>query len=99
MTNWYLAKMTMNSCFIFLISGGLGGGGRDTECQTYNRTTQDWILNPKPKFTSNNYEEGCTLFYSAKHENRPVVMVVGGKDTKTEILDYTLPNAQWEYCK
>ena len=99
MTIWYLAKMNMKSCFIFLISGGLGGGGRDTQCRSYNPSTQIWTTNPNPPFTSNQYEEACTLFYSPKHSNRPVVMVVGGKDIKTEILDYTVPDAQWEMCK
>ena len=81
-----------------MILGGWGGS-LDTECRTYNKTTQEWILNPKPPFTSNNYEEACTMFYSPRHENRPVVMVVGGKDVKTEILDYTSATAEWEYCK
>ena len=39
------------------------------------------------------------MFNSLKHDNRPVVIVVGGKDIKTEIWDYTVAGAIWETCK
>ena len=43
---------------------------------------------------------GCVLFYSAKHENRPVVYIGGGGGythgaSESEILDYTKTN-EWE---
>ena len=47
---------------------------------------------------------GCALFYSAKHDNRPVVYIGGGmrdeyrRGIDTEILDYTLTTV-WEKCK
>ena len=87
-----------NSNFAFLIAGATAGSP-DHECRTYNTTTAEWIQNPKPTATSNQVDEGCTLFNSLKHDNRPVVIVVGGKDIKTEIWDYTVAGAIWETCK
>ena len=41
----------------------------------------------------------CALFYSPLHENRPVVLAVGGYNTDTaEIYDYTHSN-EWEKSK
>ena len=38
----------------------------------------------------------CTLFNSALHNNRPVVLVAGGQDQATaEVYDYTIAN-QWQ---
>ena len=42
---------------------------------------------------------GCTLFRSAKHNNRTVVLAAGGDGQRTaEILDYTGANV-WEESK
>ena len=39
---------------------------------------------------------GCAVFKSAMHDNREVVLAAGGSNQATaEILDYTLPNAEW----
>ena len=47
----------------------------------------------------------CTLFYSQKHGNRPVILAAGGAgdsiigDSKTaEVFDYTVSNS-WEESK
>jgi hypothetical protein len=41
------------------------------------------------------YATGCALFYSAKHEYRPVAVVVSGT---AELLDFTQTD-QWEKRK
>ena len=39
---------------------------------------------------------GCTVFKSPMHENREVVLAVGGYGESTaEVLDYSQPNAKW----
>ena len=50
---------------------------------------------------SMNYDRtnaGCTLIKnSPMHENRPVVLVVGGfEQVPAEVYDYTQPNASWQ---
>ena len=46
------------------------------------------------------HHPGCTLFYSPKHDYRPVVYVGGGcaGQTTSELLDYTLTDT-WEQSK
>ena len=42
----------------------------------------------------------CTLFYSPMHNNRPVVLALGGyAGVTTEILDYSVVGTGWEYSK
>ena len=39
---------------------------------------------------------GCAVFNSAMHDNREVVLAVGGLHEATaEVLDHTQPNAEW----
>ena len=39
---------------------------------------------------------GCAVFKSAMHDNREVVLAVGGLFRATaEVLDHTQPNAEW----
>merc|ERR1712080_645144 len=39
---------------------------------------------------------GCAMFYSALHENRPVILAAGGRNGVTaEIFDYTVAE-KWE---
>ena len=40
---------------------------------------------------------GCATFNSPMHDNREVVLAVGGSGTATaEVLDYTQTNPAWE---
>ena len=42
------------------------------------------------------WSAGCATFNSAMHENREVVLAVGGRNEATaEVLDHTQPNAEW----
>ena len=44
---------------------------------------------------------GCALIKrSPMHDNRPVVLAVGGSGEETaEVYDYTQPNAEWQESK
>jgi hypothetical protein len=49
-----------------------------------------------PPMLYDRYEFGCASFYSPLHDNREVVIAVGGFYQATaEILDYSQPNANW----
>ena len=48
---------------------------------------------------NNRIHAACTLFYSQKHGNRPVILAAGGLSENTaEVLDYTASNT-WEQSK
>ena len=62
----------------------------------YDPTSKTFSDAPSLLFERQN--AGCALFYSPLHDNRPVVLAVGGSDqdaATTEILDYTHTNS-WE---
>jgi len=49
-----------------------------------------------PSMNNNRIYSACTLIYSQKHGNRPVILVAGGLSENTaEVLDYTASNT-WE---
>ena len=49
-----------------------------------------------PSLTFDRYDFGCAAFNSPMHENREVVLAVGGYGTATaEVLDYSQPNPAW----
>ena len=49
-----------------------------------------------PSLTTHRLNFGCAVFKSAMHDNREVVLAVGGLFRATaEVLDYTQPNAEW----
>ena len=56
-------------------------------------------MTPGPKMKNERYAFACTVFESQAHEGRPVIIVVGetgtGTGITTEILDYTIENAEW----
>ena len=49
---------------------------------------------PPLKFERENF--GCATFNSPMHENREVVLAVGGGQSTAEVLDYTQTNPAWE---
>ena len=68
----------------------------DANKQSFSNTTNN--NNLKLKFRRS--ASACTLFNSLKHNNRSVVLAVGGTGTRTsEVLDYTQNNAAWEQSK
>jgi len=49
-----------------------------------------------PPLTFKRFGAGCAAFKSPLHDNREVVLAVGGsKETTAEVLDYTQPNPAW----
>ena len=49
-----------------------------------------------PSMNHNRMNAGCAIFQSAHHENRTVVLAVGGwKVATAEIYDFTKPNSSW----
>ena len=49
-----------------------------------------------PSLKYNRSYVGCAVFNSAMHDNREVVLAVGGSlEATAEVLDHTQPNAEW----
>ena len=49
-----------------------------------------------PSMTHERRRAGCAVFNSPMHENREVVLAVGGyQESTAEVLDYSQPNAKW----
>merc|ERR1719464_1338672 len=50
-----------------------------------------------PPLTFERWNAGCGAFKSPLHDNREVVLAVGGRGQATaEVLDYTQPNPAWK---
>ena len=66
----------------------------------YNPDIDGFETGPSLDATNGRTEGACTLFYSPLHENRPVVLAVGGQSNPTpQLLDYSSENAVWENSK
>ena len=81
-----------------MISGGYSSRKRVFRHDPIAQTTEEL-----PNLLESRGHTGCALFYSAKHENRPVAYIGGGGGwtgaTQTaELLDYTQTD-QWEKRK
>ena len=60
----------------------------------YNPDIDGFETGPSLDATNGRTEGACTLFYSPLHENRPVVLAVGGQSNPTpQLLDYSTENA------
>ena len=73
----------------------LGGYTKEKSVITFDPDTETFNTSlPSLKFARSSF--GCTVFNSAMHENREVVLAVGGFNQATaEVLDHTQPNAEW----
>ena len=80
-----------------LISGGYAKRKRVFRHDPVTKTTEEL-----PNMLEKRSHTGCALFYSAKHDNRPVAYIGGsfgyGSDNTAEILDYTQTD-EWERRK
>ena len=81
-------------------------GGYQRNSTTAKRKVN--IFDPKTKsydtsLPSMNYDRmnaGCAIFQSAYHENRTVVLIVGGwKAATAEVYDFTKLNSSWTESK
>ena len=73
----------------------LGGHLESKSVVTFDHHTETFNTSLPPlKFDREHC--GCAVFNSAMHENREVVLAVGGpKQATAEVWDYTQPNAEW----
>ena len=77
-----------------VILGGYGGNSK----KSLFVNLINFEMTPGPKMNSERYAFACTVFESQAHEGRPVIIVAGsetGTGKTTEILDYTVENAEW----
>ena len=73
-------------------------GGSQSSVLIFN--PEDNTFTTGPSLLYQRYYAGCTLFMSPMHQNRPVVLAVGGHgQSNAEVLDYTITNAAWEESK
>ena len=79
---------------VMLLGGGYYGKiGKSVIVFDPNTETFDISL---PSLKYNRTYVGCAVFNSAMHDNREVVLAVGGwKQATAEVWDYTQPNAEW----
>ena len=79
-------------------------GGYHTHREVYRHDPITKTFEKLPDLQSTKSHTGCALFYSPKHNNRPVVYIggcgawTGGKSNSAELLDYTQTD-QWETRK
>ena len=80
-----------------LILGSDGGSTDQRSSIIFDITNNNHAAAPRLLFDREG--AGCTIFKSAKHNNRHVILVVGGENTNTaEIYDYT-ESIEWEESK
>ena len=82
----------------------IGGSNRKREEKTvlmYHASNSSFTSGPSLRTAR--WYAACTLFQSSKHNQRWVVLAVGGErnpeGATSEVLDFTIPNAVWEECK
>ena len=64
----------------------------------YDPIANDFVEGPP--MNSDRTTLACTLFNSPMHDNRPVVLALGGfAGVTAEILDYSVVGTEWEYSK
>ena len=85
-------------CAVKLSSGQvmLLGGYPDRKSAIIFHTESETFDQSLPPMLYGRSNFGCASFYSPLHDNREVVLAVGGwKQATAEILDYSQPNANW----
>ena len=79
------------------------GSGEEDKATEKTTTIYNNALNTFTDGPTMNYMRryaACARFKSKLHDNRYVVMSVGGHQiSNVELLDYTMPNAQWTESK
>merc|ERR1719266_806557 len=93
-----LPEATWRHCMVTMDDGRIAiiGGTRKQGKKVYIYNPQTNSYEDGPSLLFDRDEAGCTLFYSAKHGGRPVILISGGDyQTTSEIFDYTISNS-WE---
>jgi len=85
-------------CAVTLANGQvmlLGGDSDEKSVIIFHPDTEKFDQS-LPRLTFNRDNFGCAAFKSPLHDNREVVLAVGGRWQATaEVLDYTQPNPSW----
>merc|ERR1712087_631519 len=90
-----LPRPRLFHCMVTLHNGMVMILGGYDRVRIYN--PEDRSFSGGPSLNSERIGFGCTLFNSALHGNRPVVLAVGGNTLNTaEVLDYTNGVNTWE---
>ena len=84
--------MALDDGKVMIIGGAYGGFNSDVII--YHGSSSTFTVAPDMLFE--NYGTACSLFYSKKHNSRPVVFVVYGKNA--QLFDYTVMDS-WEESK
>ena len=96
-----LPTVKADHCMVDLQDGRymfIGGWPERKEVLIFDWDTKTFSRGPS--IIKNRRYHGCTLFHSPLHENRPVVVTMGGFDERSsEILDFTNPDAVWQQSK
>jgi hypothetical protein len=95
-----LPRPRSSHCAVKLSNGQvilLGGYPDEKSVIILNPDTEDQFDQSLPPLTFDRYDFGCATFNSPMHDNREVVLAVGGFLKATaEVLDYSQPNPAWE---
>ena len=86
-------------CAVKLANGHvmLLGGSPDEKSVIILHPDTETFDQSLPPLKFNRYDAGCATFNSPMHDNREVVLAVGGYEQATaEVLDYTQTNPAWE---
>ena len=89
-------------CAVKLANGHvmLLGGNPDRKSAIIFHPDTERFDQSLPPLTFDRYQAGCAAFKSPLHDNREVVLAVGGiRQATAEVLDYTQPNPQWRESK
>ena len=93
-----LPKPRSTHCAVKLSNGQvmLLGGHPDTKSAIIFHPDTETFDQSLPSMIHDRSHFGCALFNSPLHDNREVVLAVGGRYQATaEVLDYTQPNQAW----
>ena len=78
-----------------ILLGGEYGGENGKSVIMFDPDTETFDMS-LPSLKTSRFNFGCAVFKSAMHDNREVVLAVGGLFRATaEIWDYTQLNAEW----
>ena len=79
-----------------MLLGGLGGHTENEKSAIIFHPDTETFDQTLPPLNYNRRMAGCATFSSPLHDNREVVLSVGGLSQATaEVLDYTQPNQAW----
>jgi len=82
-----------------IISTGGGAFGKEFSNVWMFNNKEEFSLVKETQMKQKRYNHGCGIFYSNKHDGRPLLVVAGGwtdGERSSEFWDFTKPGAKWE---